>query len=274
MRILLAGGTGFVGKHFRRRLERDGHEIVLFTRHGTITTLMNETYDTIINCAAELDTPEFMEDSNVTLVQDLLWACKRKGSRMIQLGSSSETGPVEGPRSETTFCRPTNFYEATKLAATNLCLGYAGEWNVNVAVARPFSLYGSHDKLRKMLPTLWRAYRDNFPFSCFCGGHDWTHIDDFAEGIVKLLGAPREITQGQIFHFGTGRSTSNEEIVRLFEAAVGKKLDVTYHTGRFRYYDVMDWRADWSKAKTLGWEPKVTIEEGVRRFVEEQQSQT
>ena len=269
MRILLVGGTGFVGSHLRRRLERDSHEVIPFYR-GEISI---PTYvDAIINCAGELDRVDQMVESNVKLATDLLRLANTTYClRFIQIGSSSETGPVEGPRAETTPCQPSNLYEATKLAATNLCLGYARQFDKDICIARPFSLYGFNDKPRKMLPTLWRAYKEDLPFSCFCGGHDWTHIDDFSEGIVNLLHAPREVTKGQIFHFGTGRSTSNEEIVRLFEGTVGKKLDVTHHTGRFRSYDVMDWRADWSKAKErLGWEPKIAIEEGITHFVKEQ----
>lgn len=270
MRILLTGATGFLGQHLKRRLERDGHHVVFFTRFSGMSFLDYEDYEVAVNCAAELDQPFHMEDSNLTLVRDLLWACKQKGARLIQVGSSSETGPVEGPRSETAFCQPSNLYEATKLAATNLCLGYAAEYGVNAVVARPFTLYGPNDKPRKMLPTLWRSFCEQKPFHCYPGGHDWLHVEDFVEGIVKLLNAPRAVTKGQIYHFGTGISTSNADVVEWFMEAAGK-LDVTYHTGRFRPYDVEDWRADSSKAKArLGWEPKITLEEGVHRFVNEQ----
>jgi nucleoside-diphosphate-sugar epimerase len=82
--------------------------------------------------------------------------------------------------------------------------------------------------------------------------------------------APKEMAGGQIFHFGTGISTSNAEIVRLFEEAVGKSLNVKYHSEKYRDYDVMDWRADWLTSKlVLDWEPKISIKEGIRRLAAE-----
>jgi nucleoside-diphosphate-sugar epimerase len=268
MRILLTGSTGFVGRHLKARLERDGHEVRPFYR-GEISIPVY--IDAIINCAGELDRADQMIGSNVKLVTDLLGLARTAHClRFIQIGSSSETGPVEGRRSETTPCQPSNLYEATKLAATNLCLGYAQQFDKDICIARPFTLYGSNDKPRKMLPTLWRARQENLPFSCFAGGHDWLHVDDFVEGIVKLLHAPREATKGQIYHFGSEVCTSNSHVVEQFMEVAGK-LDVTYHTGRFRPYDVEDWCADSSKAKArLGWEAKISLEEGIHRFVNEQ----
>lgn len=225
--------------------------------------------DAIINCAGELDHQHCMFDTNVALTNDLLKAFGNTAIKFIQIGSSSETGPIEGPRSEKSFCRPSNLYEATKLAATNLCLGYVAQY-LDVCIARPFTVYGPQDKPRKMLPTLWRAFCDHSQFDCYPGGHDWLHVDDFVQGIIDLLDAPPAVTKGQLYHFGTGVSTSNEQIVHLFEAAAGA-LNVTYHGTKLRPYDVMDWRADSIKARSmLCWSPKITIQEGITRLVMEQ----
>lgn len=269
MRILLTGSTGFIGSHLKVRLERDGHEVTCLLRNQYPHSF--DGYELIVNVAGELDDLAHMFNTNVYLTHGLLLNAQRNGSRMIQIGSSSETGPVEGPRSETTFCQPTNLYEATKLAATNLCLGYAAQFGLNVCVARPFTVYGSNDKARKMLPTLWRAFCEHKSFQCAPAGHDWIHVDDFVEGIVALIRAPAEKTKGQIYHFGTGISTSNKEVVELFERQVGSKLTVEWSNARLRPWDVNDWRADWSKAKReLSWEPKVTLQQGIERFISEE----
>lgn len=266
MKVLLTGSTGFLGRHLKSRLEHDGHSLDLIGRGANLAWHSNP--DAIIHCAAELDKPEKMIDSNLGLVVDLLEHAKEHGCRMIQIGSSSETGPTEGPRSETDFCCPTTLYEATKLAATNLCLGYAGQYGLDVCVARPFSLYGPNDKPRKFLPALLRAYHEKAPFHVYPGGHDWLYVDDFVEGIVKLLGAPREKTKGQVYHFGSGISTSNSDVVKCFERAIGGKVNTIEHTEKYRPYDVLDWRADWRRAGCeLGWEPTVSLEEGMRRFI-------
>lgn len=271
MKILLTGSAGFLGSHVLKRLRGDGHEVFCFSRCSQVDFSVKLPFDVIVNCAGQLDDPNKMMDDNVELTLILLGYvqyCMAK--RLIQIGSSAETGPMEGPRSETTFCQPSNLYEATKLAATNLCLGYSNEYDLDIVVARPFTLYGPNDKSRKMLLTLWNAFCGHKSFKCGLGGHDWIHVDDFVEGIVTLLHAPREKTKGQIYHFGTGVNTSNDEIVRLFEESVGSKMTVE-RTDRIRNWDVIDWRADWSKAQSqLGWSPKITVAAGIKKFVDEQ----
>lgn len=272
MKILLTGSTGFIGSHLKRRLEREGHDVHCYLkRHiGWPSDIK-----VVINCAAKLTLTdvkniweENMWESNTQLVYHLLEFARRGEIKMIQIGSSSELGPVEGVRAETDFCRPSNLYEATKLAATNICLGYAGEFDVDVCVARPFTVYGPGDKSRKFLPTLHRALIQGTPFTCYPGGHDWTHVGDFVDGLMLLLYAPREITKGQIFHFGTGINTSNEEIVKLFEQAAGRLPKITYVTERFRPYDVSDWRADTTKtSQVLGWNALMDVATGVKHFV-------
>jgi nucleoside-diphosphate-sugar epimerase len=268
MKILLTGSTGFVGKHLKAQLEKAHSVFCLLRGENAVQAFVHFGPSVVINCAAELDNPEKMVEANLALVQTLLELSRKHDCRFIQIGSSSETGPVEGARAPTTPCNPSNIYEATKLAATNLCIGYTKQWGVDTCIARPFSVYGDGDKPRKMLGALIRSYKYGSQFNCYPGGHDWIHVDDFVDGIVALTDAPKEIVGGQIFHFGTGISTSNSEIIRLFEGAVGKQLNVKYHSEKYRDYDVMDWRADWLTSKlVLDWNPKITIKEGIRRLV-------
>lgn len=267
MRVLLVGSTGFIGGHLKSRLDKEGHEVIPFPRDWGFD--WGKRPDVIINCAGELDKESEMVGANLQLPTHLLDQMRHYGTRrFIQIGSSSETGPVEGPRHEDMACHPSNVYEMTKLAATSTCISYANAYDLDVCVARPFTIYGPGDKPRKLLPTLWAALLDGGAFTCYPGGHDWTHVSDFVEGIVLLLNAPREKTKGEIYHFGTGVSTSNEEIVRLFERVAGSLYRVDYVKKKLRPYDVMDWRADNTKArKQLGWEPKVTVEQGIRDYV-------
>ena len=268
MRIIVVGANGFIGSHLVARLERDGHEVQSILR-GNREAFLRDPH-AIINCAGQVNDRSKMYRDNVTLVYDLLESLR--GERFIQIGSSSETGPVEGPRGETMICRPSDVYEHTKLAATSLCLAEAVLRDLDVVVARPFTVYGPHDKPRMMLPTLWRAWKDGTEFVCHPGGHDWIYIDDFLDGIVALLRAPRSTTKGQIYHFGTGVCTSNAEVIDLFNREAGSGgVRVRYSTEPFHPYDVKDWRADITKARTvLRWSPKVTIQEGIKRFVNEQ----
>ncbi len=263
MTVLLTGSAGFLGKNLLRRLQ--SHRVFCYQRDGALPSIH---IDLVIHAAAEMSDPTKMVDTNVGLTRRLLDLALDHGSRFIQIGTSSETGPIEGLRSETTFCQPSNMYEATKLAATNLVLGYAAQYGLDACVARPFSLYGPGDKPRMMLPTLWRCFCEHVPFNGAPAGHDWLHVDDFVAGILALALAPTHCAKGQLYHFGTGVNTSNEQVVKLFQSFVGSGLTVNWSNARLKPWDVNDWRADWTKARDqLGWSPKVTLEAGIRDYV-------
>jgi len=272
MKVVVLGARGFIGSHLCKRLEKDGHTVApigRMMRDGDRQIAANGC-DAVINCAGQLTQLNRMVYDNIDLVSEWLCYCHNESiPRFIQIGSSSETGPVEGPRIESMPCAPSNLYEATKLAATHLCLGYAKEYGMDVAVARPFTIYGPGDTPRKMLPALWRAWTEEKEFTCYPGGHDWTHIDDFVEGIVKMLIAPGTSIRGQIFNLGTGINTWNERIVELFNKHVsGGGVKVRYSPTKYHAYDVMDWRADTTKTREeLGWQSTISIEDGIFRFV-------
>ncbi len=270
MKVIVLGASGFVGSHLIKRLEKDGHVIVAMGRQWWVHQKDLGGCDVLVNCAGQLDDLSEMVHDNLTTVGVWLEFCRNHSiNRFIQVGSSAETGPFGGARSPSIHCRPSNLYEATKFAATILCRGYAKQYGMDVVVARPFSLYGFGDKPRKMLPTLWRCWVEDKPFECYRGGHDWLHIDDFVEGLMKLLVAPADLTSGRIYHFGTERSTPNEEVVNLFNQSVGKGgVTVNYHTVHRNLYDVDYWAADCEAThEALHWLPSIDLETGIYRFV-------
>ena len=110
MTIIVLGPNGFVGSHLVARLEKDGHKVVPYERGLRLAV---RSYDVVVNCAGQVDDPSKMYCDNVTLVYDWLESLPNT-ARFVQVGSSSETGPMEGPRSEDVICHPSNIYEHTK----------------------------------------------------------------------------------------------------------------------------------------------------------------
>lgn len=274
--ILLTGANGFIAGHIKTRLLELGYKVIEFTRadNSHIYSFRATGIDTIINCAAELSRESEMFDSNVKLVNNLLdFSQKERIAKFIQIGSSSETGPTDSPRKEDTFCSPTTIYEATKLAGTVLCLAYAKAYDMDICVARPFSIYGPGETPRKFIPQLWEALINGKIFELYPGGHDFIFIDDFVDGIIALLDAPQETTKGQIFNFGSGRSFSNAEVLGVFQELASEMLlgrTVTFHlNGKpYRPYDVENWQADITKSMTrLNWKPKTSLKEGLKKYI-------
>ncbi len=274
MTILLTGAQGFVGRHLKKRLESEGHIVFAPSRLGLAVTIspVNHAeiyFDAIINCAAELTDESKMYESNYLLIHRLLnFARDHKVGKFIQIGSSSEYGKTNKTRREDMDCVPTNKYETTKLDATWLCQDYALINGMDIVIARPFSLYGDGDKPRKLIPTLYRSYLEHTPINLHPGSHDFLWIDEFVDGLILLLNAPKHVTQGQIFNFGSGISSTNEQVVSGLEAALGAKLDIRRQSGRYHAHDVDNWVADISKARNvLGWTPKISLNAGLKEYV-------
>lgn len=270
--ILLTGSTGFVGKHLYQFLIQNGHKVYCWKRNDI--NFFNDV-EVIINCAAELINDRDMFESNVSLTQKLLFLSshtsefKNPNCKFIQIGSSSEYGATNKIRHEDMFCIPTNIYEATKLAATNLCIGYANRYDFDCCVARPFSLYGPGDTPRKFIPKIYDAIINDYELKVYKGSHDWIYIDDFIEGIYKLINAPKKITKGQIYNFGSGRGIENQFLIQEFEDTIHLPCCFSdYLDYKYNKYDVDNWQADISKAKRLlDWEPKIELKEGLKRYI-------
>lgn len=266
---LIIGHQGFVGSHLAAHLMSVGERVYCIGRSNLSVVRFPDQIDVIVNCAAELTDESRMFESNVALTHRVLELARELGARkVIHIGSSSEYGVTNEVRREDTLCVPSNIYEATKLAATALCQGYASRYDLDIVVARPFSLYGPRDKARKLIPTLYRSFVSHQAISVHPGSHDWLYVDDFVAGVVAVAQAPREMTKGQVFNFGTGVSSSNREIVEALEAAFGGKLNVTYADTRYHTHDVDNWVADATKARTqLNWQPKHDLRSGMQAYV-------
>lgn len=267
MKIIVFGANGFVGKHLVPFLEDRGHEVFEYTRKKYPKP--DFLVDAFINCAGEISLKEFMFDANVLFVEQILKAAKDHNvKKIIHIGSSSEYGKTNMPRQETMPCVPTDIYSATKLAGTNLCLGYAAQYDMDVVVARPFSLYGLHDTPRKLVPRLLRSFAEQEPMKVYPGGHDWTYIDDFLEGLYCLLNAPKELTQGDVVNFGTGKCFSNKEVVQTMEGIFNVSPQIIYEENPYYNYDTEKWLADNTKAlMKYGWKPKYSLEDGLRKII-------
>lgn len=274
MTILLCGAGGFIGSHVKDRLESLGHEVVPLRRG--LPAAIEGRPEVIINCAAELVDESKMVDSNFDLVTDLLdLALKWDIRKVIHLGSSSEYGPTNTVRHEDLACQPTTTYEKTKQISSKMVVNVANAGDLDACVIRPFSIYGPRETTRKLIPQMWEhMMHERVLDLCPHSAHDWLYVDDFVDGLVAVLGAPREVTKGQIFNLGSGVSTSNINLLGTFQEVadkmtLGRTLRFHMDQTKCRPYDVTNWQADISKAKRLlNWRPKTSLREGLRRYID------
>jgi nucleoside-diphosphate-sugar epimerase len=211
-----------------------------------------------------------MWDANINIPAvciDYLKVTKNK--KMIQIGSSSEYGPMPRASAEIDRINPVDMYQATKGAATLLCQGYARQYKLDISIARPYSVYGPGEKPHRLFPRLYRAFMKDEPMKLFQGFHDFIYIDDFIKGI-HLMANRQGDPWGEIVNFGSGVQFSNFVVAEIFEKVVGHKAPITIETHMAKPFESSVWTCDTSYAKSVyKFMTEYTLEDGIKRFLEQ-----
>lgn len=267
MKFFITGTTGFLGQSLKEHFAIK-HVIVEYIRGASLTDMLNINQpDVVIHCAGEIYNPDKMFSTNVGMVEEILeWVKRNQQCRMIQIGSSSEYGPVPHPTSETDIINPQNAYEATKGAATLLCQGYARHFDLQVLVARIYSGYGAYERQRRLFPTLYRAFFADEPMKLYAGVHDFIYIEDFVRGIELILN--KQWPKGEVVNFGSGKQSTNLEVLQAWERVTGRRAPVEYHDHFYRAHDTKFWCCDTTYAKTeYGFQAEYSLEQGIEDMI-------
>jgi nucleoside-diphosphate-sugar epimerase len=265
MRCLLTGSKGFLARNISQRIS-GRYDIIEFNKPMHLEDV--GATDIIIHCAAEIYDEKNMFETNVVLTHALLQkALKENCKKFIYIGTSSEYGRIPYEICEAEPIDPTNLYEATKGCGTLLTQAFSREYGLPGIIVRPFTIYGPYENERKFIPTIYKAHLKKTPIQLVAKPvHDWTWIDDFVDGIERLL----EINYfpGDIVNFGTGIQTPNSTV---FLTVMSLLKDVIPFTAveSLRSYDSTSWKCDNTYAKkqyeiTF----KTTLATGLEKYVE------
>lgn len=213
--------------------------------------------------------PRSYVDTNVTGTLNVLESVRRHGVRRLIHTSTSEVygTPDTLPIRETHPLRGQSPYSATKIAADKLCESYYCSFGAPVVVLRPFNTYGPRQSMRAVLPTIINqllAGNTSVELGDLRPERDLTFVADTVEGF--LAAAQATGVEGQVIQLGTGRSVSIGELFDITCKVLGKHATVRKDDARVRppLSEVMVLRSDPQRAhELLGWQPRVTLEEGI-----------
>lgn len=214
--------------------------------------------------------PHLYSEVNELATVNLLDAARKWGAYTFIFGSSSS---VYGTNSKVPFSeqdpimQPVSPYAATKRAGELLCYTYHHLFQMKITCLRFFTVYGPRQRpemaIYKFTERMLRG--DALPmFGDGSSARDYTYIDDIVDGVLRAL----ELAAGwEIINLGGSRTTTLRQLIELIAEAAGATPTIEQLPDQpgdvpITYADVAH------AAQVLGWQPKVPIEEGIRRFVD------
>ncbi|TMJ27976.1 MAG: NAD-dependent epimerase/dehydratase family protein [Alphaproteobacteria bacterium] len=165
---------------------------------------------------------------------------------------------------------PISLYAATKRADELLTETYGHLHKLRATGLRYFTVYGPWGR-PDMSPYIFaKAIHDGAPIHLYHLGfvrRDYTYIDDIVAGTLAILDKPAEAPGHRMYNLAAARSEDILDVIKLFETAFGKEAKIELKPGEPA--DMQETSADISDTvRDFGWEPQVTVEEGVPKFVE------
>ncbi|GAB4203718.1 MAG: NAD-dependent epimerase/dehydratase family protein [Sandaracinaceae bacterium] len=232
-RVVITGGTGFIGRAVAQRLADAGVAHAAWGRGRcdvrdaeSLRRALHEARPThVLHLAAAGIDPHTARDpgvavDNVRMAAALLEVLRGTDVTLLAAGSMAELGPTTGERvDERAPCAPTSAYAIGKLAATQLLLH--GAEGVRARVARLFGVYGPGEAPTRLFPSVVRALDRGEELALSDGEQvrDFVHVEDAAHALVTLLFAE---DVAPLVNVGTGHGISvREAVLRVARAAGG-----------------------------------------------------
>ena len=301
-RVMITGGAGFLGSHLCERLLREGHEVLCIDnfytgskenllelmpsprfelmRHDVTFPLYVEV-DEIYNLACPASPIYYQFDpvqttkTSVHGAINMLGLAKRLKAKILQASTSEVYGdPEVHPQVESYWGRVNpiglrSCYDEGKRCAETLFFDYRRLHHLRIKVARIFNTYGPrmHPNDGRVVSNFIVQSLRNQPITLFGEGtqtRSFCYVDDLIEGFIRLMNSPDELT-GPV-NLGNPDELTIRELAEKIIELTGSCSTLDYKP--LPSDDPLQRKPDITLARnSLGWEPKVHIEEGLRNTI-------
>lgn len=307
-KILITGGSGFIGAKLTERLISLGnnpyllvrnrkeypkkrlsallHKVHLFegdlTEHDKLEKIIKKIKPQIIFHLAGEGVYTYADysygniisiiDSNIKGTINLFQACQKTGCEVfINTGSCFEYGSRNSPFKEDSALLPCNIYGASRVSTTLLAQIFFKNFYVPTVTLRPFTVYGPGEDSRRFISTVIRQ--------CLRGENpklpkskiirDYIFIDDVIEAYLLAYKHKKKLF-GEIINISTGKGSTLSHVTQKIAKLTGAK-GIQPEIGAFpsRAGEVLSLVGNPDKAKQLlGWKAKYSLEEGLQKTID------
>ncbi|WP_274654168.1 dTDP-glucose 4,6-dehydratase [Paenibacillus humicola] len=303
MNVLVTGGAGFIGRWVVKRLLEDGHRVTVlddlsngaesnieaFKAHegfrqfirgdikdeALLDEVFKHPFQLCYHLGASINVQDSIDDPGTTFDNDtvgtfrLLERCRLHRVKIVFMSTCmvydrclDESGITEAHPA-----KPASPYAGAKIAAENMVLSYYYAYGLPAVVVRPFNTYGPFQKFggeggvvaifikKKLQAEDLQIYGDGTQT------RDLLYVDDCARFVVQAGYSDR--ADGQIVNAGFGRDISINDLAKLIAGGESRIRHVEHIHPQSEIQKLL---CDYSKARRLlGWEPQVTLEEGLKK---------
>jgi len=294
-KVLVTGGTGFIGSNLARRLLQDGHNVHLFVRPGfnswRIENVKNDfclhqvdlqNYDQVETAVKQIspdwifhlatsgayswqDDVHDIVRTNVLGTVNLVEAVTETEFEIfVNTGSSSEYGEKDHAPNEKEYISPNSYYAASKAFNTHYCKFVGQSKNFNIITFRLYSVFGPYEDPKRFIPTLIRhGLKGGLPsLEDPEIARDFIYVDDVLD--LYLLAATTLVAEpGSVYNVGTGKQTTIKEAVQVARELMGIDIEPVWGSHERRKWDTNVWVANIGLVESIfNWQPKFEFERG------------
>ncbi len=286
-KILITGGTGFLGFNFIKSLNQKKYDITSLSskkkskknfikgvkyvfcdisNFKKLKKKIGKQYSFIVNFSGNIDHKNKSETFRVHYqgLKNLVKLIDKKHLELfIQIGSSLEYGKLKSPQKENLVCRPVSYYGRAKYLSSRYILKKLNRF----LILRLYQVYGPYQKNDRLIPYVIKSCLRNKEFSCTEGLQirDFLFVDDLVNLLSKIINKKK--MHYSVYNVGSGKPLKVKKLINLIVKKI-KNGKPKFGKIKMRKEETKNLFPNTrSVQKDFKWRPKVSISQGLQKTI-------